>query len=236
MICNPTKTELIVFGNPNQECIDITLDKTVVSAKKTMKVLGIIFDNQLSWRENTSKILSKCSSVAYSIRLLNRILPRHLHRQVIYSHFISHLTYGSPIWGKCISGKQISKLSSCLNKTLRQHCFDFTRSLHNSELYAQARIRSLKSQILIQDAKCLYRTVTQCSSFELAQRLTAQSSFSSRYPGRITFVDYGRRRVSRNSFVNRAKKINESIPFEWLDLTPRTFEVHLKRAIPMNIQ
>jgi len=49
MICNPTKTEFIVFGNPIQgPNIDITLDNTVVTSKKAMKVLGIMFDNQLS--------------------------------------------------------------------------------------------------------------------------------------------------------------------------------------------
>jgi len=201
-----------------------------------MKVLGIMFDDQLSWKEQTKKILSKCSSVSYSMRLLNRVLPRNLHRQVIYAHFISHLTYGSPIWARCISNKQANKLSSCLNKTLRLHCFDFNRTMHNSELYALSKIRSFKSQILIQDAKSLYRIVTQCSSFELTQRLIAQSTFSTRFPGRIIFMNYGRKRVSRNSFINRAKQINDAIPFDWLDLSPMTFEVQLKRAIPLDIQ
>jgi len=110
------------------------------------------------------------------------------------------------------------------------------RALRNSELYAQSRIRSFKSQILIQDAKSLFRTVTQCSSFELTQRLMAQSTFSTRYPGRIVFMNYGKKRVARNSFINRAKQINDAIPFDWLDLSPKTFEVQLKRSIPLDIQ
>jgi len=129
-----------------------------------------------------NKILSKCLSVSYSIRLLNRILPRILHRQVIHSHFISHLTYGLPIWAECLANREIRKPSSCLNKALRLHCFDFTRSKHNSELYAQSKIRSFMSQILIQDAKSLYRLVTQCNNFELTQRLMSQSTFIPRYP------------------------------------------------------
>jgi len=201
-----------------------------------MKVLGIMFDANLTWKEQINKIISKCSSVSYSLRLLNRILPRNLHRQVIYSHFISHLMYGSPIWAGCVAKKEIRKLSSSLNKILRQHCFDFHRTKSNSELYHQSRIRSLKSQILIQDAKFLYRTVTQCSNFDLVQRLTSQSVFTSRFPSQIAFFDQGRTRIAKNSFINRAKSINESIPFDWIDLQPASFEVLLKRAIPVDLQ
>jgi len=203
---------------------------------KAMKVLGIMFDNQLTWKEQTNKILSKCSSMSYSIRLLNRVLPRYLHRQVIYSHFISHLTYGSRIWAGCLANKELRKLSACLNKTLRQHCFDFTKSKSNSEIYLESKIRLFKSQILIQDAKFLFRLVTQCSNYELTQRLTSQSTFSQRFPSRVRFVDYGRRRIAKNSFVNRAKRVNEAIPFDWLDLSPTTFEVRLKKSIPPDIQ
>jgi len=237
MICNPSKTEFIVFGNPEgAQKVRINFGNTMLESMKAMKVLGIMFDANLTWKEQTNKILSKCSSVSYSIRLLNRILPRNLHRQVIYSHFVSHLMYGSPIWAGCVAKKEIGKLASSLNKTLRQHCFDFHRSKSNSELYHQSRIRSLKSQILIQDAKFLYRLVTQCNNFNLVQRLTSQSIFTARFPNRISFFDQGRTRIARNSFINRARSINEAIPFDWLDLQPIPFEIRLKRTIPIDLQ
>jgi len=234
MICNPTKTEFIVFGNPATERpINVTLGNTVLSSLKAMKVLGIMFDSNLKWDIQVNKTIAKCSSVSYSLRLLNKILPRNLHRQVIYSHFISHLMYGSPIWAGCIKQKDTRRLSSCLNKMLRLHCYDFKKNKHNYELCAESKIRSFKSQVLVQDAKTLYRLVTQCNNFDLTQRLTQQSTFVPRYPSRISFIDYGRKRVARNSFINRAKAINASIPFDWVDLVHGCFDLRLKKAIPL---
>jgi len=37
----------------------------------------------------------------------------------------------------------------------------------------------------------------------------------------------------KNSFINRAKGINESIPFDWIDQPQHAFEIRLKRAIPL---
>jgi len=236
MLCNPSKTEFIVFGSqePDPE-VEITLGDTKLKPQNTMKVLGVIFDDQLNWRAQVTKILAKCSSISCSLRVLNNILPRDLNRQVIHAHFISHLVYGSPIWSGCISQKSMARLSSCLNKTLRLHCFDFKRSLTNHEICNLSKIRSFKSLALIHDAKTLYRLVTQCANFNLVQRLSSQSLFYARYPNRISFVDYGKRRVARNSFINRAKRICESIPFDWIDMKQSTFEISLKRAVPLYV-
>jgi len=115
--------------------------------------------------------------------------------------------YGSPIWAGCISQKDTRRLSSCLNKTLRIHCHDFRKSKHNHEICNESNIRSFKSLALIHDAKTPNRLVTQCSSFNLTQRLTSQAVLIQRFPGHISFMDYRQKRVARNSFINRARLI-----------------------------
>jgi len=151
--------------------------------------------------------MKKCSSMSYSLRLLNNMLPRKLHRQVIYSHFISHLMYASPIWAGCLSVRDTRRLSACLNRTLRLHCFDFQRTKSNRELYEISNIRSFRSLSRLYDAKMLHKIVTQCDNLGLVSRLALQSVFFLRFPGCIAFSDLSRKRIGLNSFINRAKKI-----------------------------
>jgi len=136
-----------------------------------------MFDGQLKWHIHALKIVKKCSSMSYSMRLLNNLLPRNIHRQVIYSHFISHLMYASPTWAGCLSVRDTKRLSACLNKTLRLYCFDYQKEKTNEEICSYRRVRSFKSQRKIYDAKMLYRLVTQCDNSNLSARLTSQSIF-----------------------------------------------------------
>jgi len=45
MICNQSKTELMVYG---KDLIKIHLNGEEITSKKTIKVLGLLFDNDLN--------------------------------------------------------------------------------------------------------------------------------------------------------------------------------------------
>jgi len=232
MVCNPTKTEFTVFGSKDSE-LKIKLGNENFKPLEAVKILGVMFDRQLNWNIHASKVIKECSSLSYSLTLLNNILPRHIHRQVIFSHFISHLMYASPIWASCLTSRDTDRLSACLNKTLRLHCFDFLKTKTNSDLCRESNIRSFKSLRTLYDAKMLFKLVTQCDNLSLTSRLTSQPIFYLRFPGRMSFSDISRKRVGRNSFMNRAKFIAETIPFEWLDMSPTMFALTLKRRMPV---
>jgi len=234
MVCNLTKTEYTVFGSSDQE-LKIKLGNDVFKPLDAVKILGVMFDSQLNWRIQGSKVIKKCSSLSYSLRLLNNILPRNIHRQVIFSHFISHLMYASPIWANCLMVRDTNRLSACLNKTLRLHCFNFLKTKSNSELCKESNIRSFRYLILLYDANMLFKLVTQCDNLSLTSSLTSKSVFFLRSPGRMSFTDLSRKRVGRNSFMNRAKAIGETILFKWINMSPSLFGITLKRTIPIFI-
>jgi len=233
MVCNPSKTEFTVFGSTERD-LEINLGGNIFKPLDAIKILGVMFDRQLKWNIQASRVMRKCSSMSYSLRLLNNMLPRKIHRQVIFSHFISHLMYASPIWANCLSAKDTNRLSASLNKVLRLHCFDFLRVKSNEEIYKESNIRSFKALRKLYDAKMLYKVVTNCNNLSLITRLTSQSVFFLRFPGRIAFTDLSKKKVGLNSFINRAKRICETIPFEWLDMATDAFNTTLKRMMPVS--
>jgi len=99
------------------------------------------------------------------------------------------------------------------------HTFTFDRATSNAELYSRANIRSFDSLRKMQDAIFLYKLVCLPTCSSLTERLFSQITFSIRFPGRPIFLDMSRKRVGKNSFINRAK----TIQFDWTDLSLTQF-------------
>lgn len=209
------------------------VDGALIRSKDTITILGITFNKNLKWNSHTSNIMKKANSLTYSLRALNLILPRPLHRQVIHSHFLSHLTYASPIWAGCLTVSELKRINTLVFKILRQQCFDYNRYLSNRELCAKSNIRSFTSLRVINDTIMLHGLCRNPTNLELTIRLIQQSFSLPRYPEKLYFFDASNRRIGRSSFVNRSKHISELIPFPWSDLAVNTFKTKIKAAVPL---
>ena len=72
MKVNVEKTEIVVFYKNDSTPIQITvLDKTVTT-KKSMNVLGILFEDNLTWEGQVHKSINKANQ---SIQGLKQIFP-----------------------------------------------------------------------------------------------------------------------------------------------------------------
>jgi len=98
-----------------------------------------------------------------------------------------------------------------------------------------SEIRSFNSARTVIDAVMLFTLCTNPTNTILTTRLMQQSLSFSRFPNKISFTDYSRKRIGRTSFINRSKGINEKIPFEWLHLDVRLFKKKLKSTIPLYV-
>ena len=111
LLCNPTKTEVIIFGTEKQlkkkKMLQIQVEgenekgeneiKTL-KGEKHMKILGIYLDQNLNWNKQTSFTKQKATN---SIRMLHRInycLPRKQQRILYNSLVVPHFSYGDIIW------------------------------------------------------------------------------------------------------------------------------------------
>lgn len=200
------------------------------------KYSGSSLTKKLNFKDHACKVLRKCSSLSYPLRVLNRILPRNLHRQVIFSHFLSHIGYASSIWSHLIGQRLRNRLSASLNRVLRYHCFDHERVLSNHQLSHISNVRSFNSIMRINDCKTLFKLINNPSNFTLTTRLFSQITFTNRFPGKPIFQDWSKRKVGKGSIVNRAKSIAELIPFPWTDLSLESFNNKLKMATPIFIR
>lgn len=233
MVCNANKTDFLIFGCPGPPC-SMIVGEDRIRSKDTINVLGLTFEKSLKWGPHVNNVIKKANSVNYSLRMLNTILPRSLHRQVIHAHFISNLVYGSPVWAGCLNIRDVKRIDKVFYKTLRLHCFDFERKLSNYELCMKSNIRSFVSLRLVNDAIMLQRLCRNPNNTDLTIRLILQSFLISRHPDRLHFFDLSQKRIGRTSFINRSKRISELIPFPaWSDMESLAFKKKIKERIPL---
>jgi len=109
MVCNLSKTELIVFGADN---IEVTINNCLISSSKMMEALGVLLDNKLTWEYHVYKVIKTFRSKLFSFRYLRQHLPIETTFMVFKSHFVSKLVYCSPAWSVNLSYNLMSKLRS----------------------------------------------------------------------------------------------------------------------------
>jgi len=111
-----SKTEIVVF-TPNKRpppTIEITIDCQRVLSKRSMKYLGVIMDDKLSFTEHMDYVHNKVTKIT---RSLWRLLP-NLHgpierRRRLYANVLSSIIlYAAPVWAHkaIIKGKVHAEL------------------------------------------------------------------------------------------------------------------------------
>jgi len=218
MICNAAKTEFIAFGYSG-EPLFLPVGESMIESKENIKVLGTTFSSNLSWSPHVHQTLIKCNRLSYLLRYLASFLTIKQHRRILHSHFFSVLYYCSSLWAGCVNQQDARRLNAIVFKTIRLNCRDFSHIFRNKDLCDMSELRSFNSARTVNDALMLHYLCTNPTNSILTTRLIQQCISFSRFPSRIAFIDYSNRRIGRTSFVNRAKKICDSIPFDWLHLS-----------------
>ena len=98
---NPDKTELILFGTTaalkKTTDFSISFEGAQLTPAQSVKILGVIFDRELSMHQQTSRVVQRCYSSLITISKIRDTLPKttvHLVRSLVFPH----VTYCLPAW------------------------------------------------------------------------------------------------------------------------------------------
>ena len=95
---------------PTLTLILSTHQEVLLEEQKSKKVdkcqfLGIILDDKLSWDAHLKHLEDKLLSSITMIKRIQKFIPKILHKEVYFSIFQSHLTYGITSWGGACPSK-----------------------------------------------------------------------------------------------------------------------------------
>ena len=77
---------------------EVKIDNETITSKKSMNVLGVIFDSKLNWNVQIANCINKAKKKLFALRLLKKYFTPEQMRTLLDSQFYSVLYYNSVIW------------------------------------------------------------------------------------------------------------------------------------------
>ena len=74
------------------------MNKTITNVP-SVKFLGLLVDDTLSWDKHINQIASKLSSACYAVRALTPLLSINALKMLYFSYAHSTISYGIIFWG-----------------------------------------------------------------------------------------------------------------------------------------
>ena len=122
---NLTKTKYILF-KPNirnqqrlNQIPNLIVNGIQIDKVESIKFLGVLIDQNLSWKLQINNILNKLNHSFYVLNSSKRKLPLTIMKLLYNAHVMSHISYGNLAWGSMINATEINKISKLLNKILK---------------------------------------------------------------------------------------------------------------------
>ena len=109
LLCNPTKTEVMLLGTKirlsNAEPLRVQVtngDETkTLLGQKWLKLLGVHIDQSLDWDKHTTHVKQRAINNIRNLHRINQIIPMK-QRRVLYTSLVTpHFSYADIIWNNC---------------------------------------------------------------------------------------------------------------------------------------
>jgi len=154
---NVSKTKCIAFHMPQKKFTypKIFLCKSTISYVHEFNYLGIIFNENLNWKNHTNYISNKISKTIGVMRCLKHEIPQHILKTIYYSLIHSHLNYGILCWGW--NNKQVATLQKKAIRVVTNSKYN----AHTEPLFKKMRILKFQDIIYQKLYKFFHRYLTK---------------------------------------------------------------------------
>ena len=98
LVVNESKTEVCLFHRNDKPTVTVTLNGTHIKSKKSMNVLGVLFDSKLNWNIHIAGAINKARKSLFAIKQLKKYFNENEMRTLLDSYFYSVLYYNASIW------------------------------------------------------------------------------------------------------------------------------------------
>ena len=186
MVCNMSKSEAMSFNTkPDLDYIG-PLGKRI-KLTNTMKILGLIFDNRLSWEAQVNQAVNKAKRILSGLRAIRGFLTDVEFKRVLTSHFYPVLLYASEVWFPCSGYKSRARVTSVHYCALRVMVHDRFNNISRYKLNTMAERATPSEWASFAISKLGVRVFQASQPLRLALSLATNSYEKNRSPGRLFF-------------------------------------------------
>lgn len=237
LVINENKTEFIVFpgdkkSTPDQE---ILLNGATVKAHKEMKVLGIKFDEKMSWNTQIEDTIKKTRKLAYGMRYLSKYFNYDEMTIVLKSQLFSNVYYNCEIWlnnglHKRLKMRLLSATTGLIRETFGLRGWPISRV----DIHQLANIPTPDQWSNYVHARTLHKILMDEFPEGIYNDLTRQVLMDKRNK-KLTFYANNKKRVGLQCFQNRCNFISSKFNDDVWGLTPVAFK-NINKAVCLNVR
>ncbi len=157
---NLAKTELLVFpATPTlQHDFTIQLGSSTITPSASVRNLGVIFDDQLTFKEHIAKTARSCRFALHNIRKIRPFLTEHAAQLLVQALVISRLDYCSALLAG-LPSNTIKPLQIIQNAAARL-VFNEPKRAHVTPLFVSLHWLPVAARIQFKTLMLAYRTTT----------------------------------------------------------------------------
>jgi len=233
MVTNVSKTELIYFGRkPIQDAEPIDVNGEIITPTTAMKVLGVYFENTLTWNVQLQKVIKKAKVAIMKMKYLSRYIDAEGMKKILTSHFYGLIYYATPMWlGQMTNERTWKMLESVHYKALRTSINDHRGLWSKEDLDSALNRAKPKAWMQYCSAKMAIQLMNlQGRGPPISTKLINQQYVNDRMPNRTKIYDASMKKVGKHSFRNRLGFFHK-VNFDWRQgLSKDLLRINLKKT------
>ena len=158
MALNESKTKYIIFHathNKPPDSFRIYLNDIDLERVEYTKFLGVIIQENLSWKPHIDAVCNKVSKATAILAKLKHYLPKYVLSIIYNSLCISHMTYALSVWGAAPKS-HMNRLQKLQKKGIRHVC-NAKYNAHTHPLFKKEKILQINDLFKFQCTKIMFK-------------------------------------------------------------------------------
>ena len=240
---NPNKTEIMILGGKEGIRAQVEVDegdsKINIKTLPQIKVLGVIIDENLSWKSQVNQVKKKASYAIRNLARTSRDLPTKTKRLLYDALVAPHFSYADVVWDGCNQEQQraLQRLHNFAVKTIagtKGHA-STPRAMQELGMVPLAEKRQVHHAVMA------HKMINGRGPLELRERFACvkgcqkdQSKLANRLRSRVKMniqpEQHKTARYERSTLYRAAKAWNRTDPCSRKTLNTSQFKATTQRA------
>ena len=232
LFINYSKTKFLLFNNTSKKCnFKVNINGFNIEQSESIKYLGVVLDEKLSWRAHIRSLKSKLSRSCFVLSKLRYYLDVSTLKMVYYSLFYPHIQYCISAWGGAAEC-YLKQIVSMQKRIVRYVC-RVPALTPSNPLFVKTGLLKLNDVFKLQVCKLMQNSMTgfdvEHKSFTLTSSL---HSHNTRFSKKLNFItERPRTRLGLNSFRYLGPRFWSSVPENFKNLKKDKFKCDYKKYL-----
>jgi len=151
MDANPNKFQLLTLTRQKNISININVNGNIIESSDCVKLLGVLFDSNLSFNNHISSLCKKVGKQVNALCRMSRVLNTESMMNIYNSFIMSNFNYATTVWQICgkVNARKIEKLQKrALRIMFKDYDNDYVTLLNRANK-ATLHLQSLRKMAIM---------------------------------------------------------------------------------------